>query len=234
LPKEFRQYNPIHSKSQPLLFQLSPSQFHKKLETHLSAASFQPNYASHLDCFSGFRPWLCVCQSYSFSSVVHPHLIHCFLFYGQSWYTVLLKKHAFFMLSFLQHLKSTSVTVIFHAHLMSCHFILQFFISQILLRELPLPPKCHQTRSFWRPGHQEKKAWYVFRMTHKIRFVTEAYTLDPSANEQPMADGSKGGHAGDEMRLKANSRPHATTCSSSHSGDNTLKGIAFPRDKTTN
>ena len=40
LPKELRQYNSIHSKTQPLLFQLSPSQFHKKLKTHLFAASF--------------------------------------------------------------------------------------------------------------------------------------------------------------------------------------------------
>jgi hypothetical protein len=40
LPKEFRQFNSTHSKSQPLLFQLSPSQFHKKLKTHLFAASF--------------------------------------------------------------------------------------------------------------------------------------------------------------------------------------------------
>jgi hypothetical protein len=40
LPKEFRQYNSTHSKSQPLLFQLSPPQFHKKLKTHLFTASF--------------------------------------------------------------------------------------------------------------------------------------------------------------------------------------------------
>jgi hypothetical protein len=40
LPKKFRQYNYTHSKSQPLFFQLSPSQFHKKLETRLFAASF--------------------------------------------------------------------------------------------------------------------------------------------------------------------------------------------------
>ena len=40
LPKDFRQYNSSHSNSQPVLFQLSPSQFHKKLKTHLFAASF--------------------------------------------------------------------------------------------------------------------------------------------------------------------------------------------------
>ena len=40
LPKELRQYNSIHSKTQPLHFQLSPSQFHKKLKSHLFAASF--------------------------------------------------------------------------------------------------------------------------------------------------------------------------------------------------
>jgi hypothetical protein len=40
LPKDFRQYNSSHSNSQPVFFQLSPSQFHKKLKTHLFAASF--------------------------------------------------------------------------------------------------------------------------------------------------------------------------------------------------
>jgi hypothetical protein len=40
LPKDLRQYNCIHPKSQPVLFQLSLSQFHKKLKTHLFATSF--------------------------------------------------------------------------------------------------------------------------------------------------------------------------------------------------
>ena len=40
LPKELRQYNSIHSNTDSSLFLLSPSQFHKKLKTHLFAASF--------------------------------------------------------------------------------------------------------------------------------------------------------------------------------------------------
>jgi hypothetical protein len=40
LPKELRQYNSNLSKTQPMLFQLSPSQFHKKLKTYLFKASF--------------------------------------------------------------------------------------------------------------------------------------------------------------------------------------------------
>jgi hypothetical protein len=39
LPKEFRQFNST-TKSQPVLLQLSHSHFHKKLKTHLFAASF--------------------------------------------------------------------------------------------------------------------------------------------------------------------------------------------------
>ena len=41
LPKDLRQYNSLHSaNNKPSLFHLSPSQFHKKLKTHLFAASF--------------------------------------------------------------------------------------------------------------------------------------------------------------------------------------------------
>ena len=40
LPKGLRQYKSIYSKTQPLHFQLSPSQFHRKLKTHRFATSF--------------------------------------------------------------------------------------------------------------------------------------------------------------------------------------------------
>jgi hypothetical protein len=43
------------------------------------------------------------------------------------------------MFSLLQHSKFSSVTLISHVHLISDNFILQLFISQFLLRELPLP-----------------------------------------------------------------------------------------------
>jgi hypothetical protein len=74
----------------------------------------------------------------SFSSVIHPDLIRCFLFYGRTSYTVLLNKHAFFMFSFQQQSKSASVALISHVHLISCSFILQVCISQFLLRGIAI------------------------------------------------------------------------------------------------
>jgi hypothetical protein len=79
LPKEFRRTNSTHSKSQSLLFQLSPSQFHKKLKTHLFAASF-PIYLTLPPTWTTTLPvTLALCLSFTVIFICHSPSPHSLL-----------------------------------------------------------------------------------------------------------------------------------------------------------
>jgi hypothetical protein len=130
--KELRQYKSIHSKTQTLFFQFSPTQFHKKLKT------------------SFFRTWLCLPPglllwflTLAFVFVIHCHFhlsftlnsITAFYFMDEV-STVLLNMQTFLCIAFCSTLNQRQS----HLVLMSAsfHFILLFFVSQYLLRKLLL------------------------------------------------------------------------------------------------
>jgi hypothetical protein len=53
------------------------------------------------------------------------------------------------MFSFLQHFKSSSVTLISHVHLISYNFILQFFINKFNIKVPSISNCLKAIRDFW-------------------------------------------------------------------------------------
>ena len=108
-----------------MLFQLSPSQFHKKLN---KANLFAASYFLYLTLPPTRTNSLVFDPGFVFVNHSHFHLSFIFTSFAAFYFMdelglVLLNKPAFFMFGFLQHFKSFSVTLISHVHFISCHFM---------------------------------------------------------------------------------------------------------------